>query len=200
MTITLYEFAKTRSARVRWALQELGVEFISREDPNLIGSLELKALTPTGKLPAIVDNGRVMIESAAICTYLADKYADRGLIPATGTWARAMHEQWVSFILTEVEAHLWSSARNTFRYPKEDRVEAIKPQNDLEVFKSLPLIENNLAHHKFMLGDSFSITDVIVGYTTIWAQKRYLTDDFPKITAYNDMLLEREACPLSLDH
>lgn len=199
MTITLYEFAKTRSARVRWALQELGVEFISRSDPHLIGSLELKALNPTGKLPAIVDNGHVMIESAAICTYLADKYSEKGLIPKTGTWQRAMHEQWNSYILTEVEAHLWSSARNTFRYPKEQRIEAIMPQNDMEVLKSLALIENNLAKHSYMLGDKFSVTDIIVGYTTIWAQKRYLTDHFPKIEAYNEMLLEREHCPLSLD-
>ncbi|WP_371372607.1 glutathione S-transferase family protein [Thalassotalea aquiviva] len=199
MTITLYEYTPTRSAKVRWLLKEMAIEFTSVNDRHLIGSDELKAINHTGKLPAIVVDGHAMFESSAICTYLADKYPEKGLIPKAGTWARAMHEQWVSFALTEVEAHLWSTARNTFIYPDALKVPEIIEQNNRELASSLPIIDGNLSHHSYMLGEDFSVTDIIVGFTTIWAHKQGLTQHLPKIEEYNLRLTERPHCPLKFD-
>ena len=198
MTITLYECTSSRSDRVRWALKELGIDFVSHKDKSLLGSREVKALNHTGKLPTIVEDGRSMFESAGICTYLADKHVDKGLIPKSGTWKRGKHEQWVSYVLTEVDAHLWSIARNTFIYPIEDRVTAIIEQNSREVEKSLQILDSLLGHHNYILGNEFMVTDIIVGYSTIWAQKKGLTRFTPKIEAFNQRLLLRSACPLSL--
>ena len=100
MDIVLYEFEPTRSARVRWTLQELDVPFQSVSGPQLIGSDELKAIHPLGKLPAVTIDGAPLFESAAICTHLADLHSDKGLIPPAGTRQRALHEQWVSFCLS----------------------------------------------------------------------------------------------------
>ena len=128
MSIALYEFAPTRSQRARWTLLELEVPFESISGRELIGSERLRAVHPLAKLPAMTDDGRPLFESAAISIWLADSHPEKGLIAAAGTWERALHDQWVAFALTELEAHLWSTFRNTVVYPEERRVAAISEQ------------------------------------------------------------------------
>jgi glutathione S-transferase len=48
---------------------------------------------------------------------------------------------------------------------------------------------------EWIIGDRFSVTDIIVGYDIAWAQALELTGDFPNINAYADRLLARSACP-----
>ncbi|MGI9382344.1 MAG: glutathione S-transferase family protein, partial [Methyloligellaceae bacterium] len=109
MSIELYEFAPTRSQRARWTLLALAVPFESIAGQELIGSDRLRAVHPLAKLPALKDDGRPLFESAAISTWLADSHPEKGLIAPAGTWERALHDQWVAFAQTELEAHLWST-------------------------------------------------------------------------------------------
>ena len=96
--IKLYELGPTRSARCRWTLREAGLEYESiGNTPDIIGSAELRAVHPLGKLPAAVIDGRPLFESAAICTAIADLVPARGLVGPSGSWARALHDQWVCF-------------------------------------------------------------------------------------------------------
>ena len=84
MKMKLYEFGPTRSIRVRWTLQELGVEFESIPINLLAGEhLQPKFLkiNPAGKIPVLVDDDLILTESVAIVLYLADKYSNKGLIP-----------------------------------------------------------------------------------------------------------------------
>lgn len=192
MDITLYEYEPTRSARVRWTLQELGLPFDSVEGIHLPGSDELRAVHPLAKLPAVVIDGEALFESAAICTHLADCCADKGLIPAPGTRARALHEQWTAFVLTEVEAHTWSTFRNTVFYPEERRVPAIVEQNAVEAKKGLKMIDDALAGQDHLLGANFQVTDIIVGYAVNGARRRELFgDDMPNLLAWNARIRER---------
>ena len=94
MSITLYEFTPTRSKRVKWILQELGVTYESVNKREIIGSDELRNIHPQSKVPAITDNGRPLFESSAICNWLADSHPEKGLIAKSGTWERAQHDQW----------------------------------------------------------------------------------------------------------
>jgi glutathione S-transferase len=197
MTLTVYEVSPTRSDRVIWALRELGVAYESRSDRSLFGSDELKAVHPQGKLPAIMDDDRPLFESAAICTWLADSHADKGLGFASGTWERALHDQWTAFILSELEAHLWIRARNTFIYEEKDRLEAVFVQADMEAGKALAVLETHLSDKDYMIDGRFSVTDIITGFATIWAQSTGLTGTFPKVEAYNARLMSRPHCPLT---
>lgn len=199
MTITIYEYPPTRSARVRWALLELDAPFESRSDQGLIGSDELKKVHPLGKLPAIEDDGRGLFESAAICTWLADKHSDKGLIAPSGTWERALHDQWVAYALSEVEAHLWSTFRNTVIYPEEARVPAIVEQNNMELQRALPVLDHHLAENDFFVGGKFSVTDIIVGFAANWARRSGHTETFPNLNAYTERLLKRPHCPYAAE-
>lgn len=199
MNITLYEYGPTRSVRVRWTLQELGLEFESKEGPELIRSEELKKVHPQGKLPAVVVDGRPLFESVAICNFLADSAPEKGLIPATGTWERGLHDQWSCFALTELEAYLWSNAKHRMFYPEEMRVPDVVPQNDKEVRSALKVLAGELDGREHLVGDAFSLTDIVVAYSLNWARRARHLEDFPSLHAYLDRLRERPACALPAD-
>lgn len=127
-SITLYELGKTRSARVRWALQECGLDFKAvSARPH---TEEVLALNPNGKLPVLLVDATPLTESAAIATYIADLAAKHGratLIAASGTYARAQHDQWVSFALSELDTWKWHSY-NHARLPAEKQCTALSHQ------------------------------------------------------------------------
>lgn len=197
MTLVLYEFAPTRSQRALWTLLELDVSFESIAGRDLIGSERLRAVHPLGKLPALKDDGRPLFESAAICTWLADSHPDRGLISPSGTWERALHDQWVAFTLSELEAYLWSTGRNTFVYPEEKRVTAIFEQNAAESKRALAVLDDYLSDCDYLVGNAFSVTDIIAGFAVNWARRQELTGEFPNVQSYNHRLLARPHCTLT---
>ncbi len=199
MSITLYEFPPTRSARARWTLLELEQPFESISDRNLIGSQELKAVHPQAKLPAIKDNGRPLYESAAICTWLADSHPEKGLISPSGTWARALHDQWVAFTLSELEAYLWSTARNTFVYPEGKKITAMFEQNNEETRRALQVFDDHLSREDYLVDNKFSVTDIFSGFAINWARREGHLDGFENVKCYNERLLERPHCTLVKD-
>src|SRR5215467_361355 len=102
----LYEFAPTRSIRVRWTLQELGIDFEAIPIDLLAGEHRSPAflkINPAGKLPVLVDGDVVLTESVAIVLYLAEKYRDQGLIPID-LQQRAQMIRWLLFTTTELAA------------------------------------------------------------------------------------------------
>src|SRR5687768_13516654 len=122
----LYEFGPTRSLRVRWTLQELGVPFESvvvRLTKDEHKRPEFLAINPAGKLPVLVDGHLVLTESAAIVRYLAEKFPEKQLLP-TALQQRAQADRWMMFAVTELEQPLWRIARHTFLYPEAQRLAA----------------------------------------------------------------------------
>ena len=198
MSLTLYEFKPTRSARVRWTLLELGLPFDSREGVELFRGDELRKISPLNKLPGFVDDGRPLFESMAICNWLADSHPDKAFVAASGTWQRAQHDQWCAFTLAELEAHLWSTARNSFVYDEDKRNASIIPQNDFEAGRALAVLDTHLAGRSFFIGDAFSLTDVFVGYVTHWAEGSGLGAACANVRAFNERLRAMPNCPYTL--
>jgi glutathione S-transferase len=196
MDITLYEFGPSRSKKVRWALQELELEFESIEGRHLLHSDELKKIHPLGKLPAVIIDGKPLFEASAICTYLADLAPEMGLISPSGTRARAIHDQWVSFCLTELEAHLWCNSRNTFVLPEEKRLPAIFEQNNEAFCQAASVLEVELGNRNYLVEDRFSVTDIIVGFALKWGQSQQLLENMPNLLAYIHRLVDRTHCTL----
>jgi len=104
----LYEFAPTRSIRVRWTLQELGVDFEAVTVNMLAGEHRSPAflkLNPAGKLPVLEDGNLLLTESVVIVLHLAEKYPAKGLMP-TDLGQRARLYKWLMFAATELEQPL----------------------------------------------------------------------------------------------
>ena len=197
--ITLFEFWPTRSARCTWALEEAGLPYeVVGGDAAIIGSEQLSRVHPLGKLPAAIINGQPLFESAAIATAIADLAPERKLIAPSGTWARALHDQWVSFALTEMEAWLWSSEINASEglMAEDERVPAIVEQNKKLFRRSAAVVEAALSAADYLVENRFSVTDIIVAYTLHWAEDDQLLGDFPNLRAYLQALKARPKCTL----
>jgi glutathione S-transferase len=196
LDITLYEYGPSRSKQARWALLELGLEFRSIEGVELLHSDELKKVNPMGKVPAVVIDGEPLFEAAAICTYLADLVPEKGLISPSGTRERALHMQWVSFALSELEAYVWSNARNTFVLPEEKRITALFEQNNKAFIHAAKVLDKIMADNDYLVGNRFSITDILVGFTLSWGNGVGLLEQTPNLQAYLARLKKRPHCTL----
>ncbi|ABV88497.1 glutathione S-transferase family protein [Shewanella pealeana] len=193
--ITLYGIPRSRSLRVSWTLEELGLDWQyhyinfakgDSRDPAFL------AVNPCGKVPALVDDGFALTESAAIVLYLAEKYGQGKLLPKVGTHESAQHHKWVSFIISELEQPLWSIGKHKFALPEEQRLPAMLSVAKWEFDKAAAIAEKWLPESDFLLGDELSIADILLGHTLLWAT-RFEQDIPPKLTAYRDRITARPA-------
>lgn len=196
MNIKLFEYPPTRSARCRWILGEVGAKYESVEGLDVIGSDELKEIHPLGKVPAAVIDGKPLIESAVISTYIADQFPEKELVAKPGTWSRTLHDQWTCFCLSEMEAWLWSTAVNKFVLPEEKRIPVVYEQNAKLFSASAAVVDQALQENDFLVDNRFSVTDIIMGFTINWANNWELIGPFKNLQNYLDRLYERPCCML----
>jgi len=190
--IKLYELGPTRSARCRWTLLEAGLEFESiGNDPSIIYSDELRQFHPLGKLPAAIIDGKPLFESAVIATAIADLVPEKNLVAKPGTWSRTLHEQWVLFALTEMEAWLTCAEYNTldFVLPEEEHVPAILPQNEMMFKRGAAALDRALSETSYLIEEQFTVTDIIVGYTVNFGDWMGWLGEFPNLVAYLECLI-----------
>ena len=180
----------SRVSRVLWMLEELGVPYEFVE----IGlrSPEAYALNPSGKVPMLVDGELVVTNSAAICTYLADKHADRGMGPSPGLAGRAKWDGWMHFAQAELEAPLWNKLRHRMLLPRELRAD-VGPAAAHDFAGEIATLERRLDGHEFALGDRFTAIDVMIGDMGRWARAAKFEIASDSVNAYFDRLLARPA-------
>ncbi|SDJ32248.1 glutathione S-transferase [Ferrimonas sediminum] len=171
--ITLYGYPHTRSLRISWLLEELGLDWdYSLVDFNQ-GEHRSKAflsINPAGKVPALTDGELTLVESGAICLHLAQKYGQGLLLPQPGSDASALHHQLMIFVLCELEQPLWTIGKHKFALPKDKRVSAVIDTACWEFDKACKLIEPYLSEQGFLLGDQFSVADILLTHTLNWAR------------------------------
>jgi glutathione S-transferase len=193
----LYGFGPTRSLRALWGLRELGVDFEFVPVNLLAGehkSPEFLRLNPAGKVPVLVDGDTVIPESAAIVLYLAEKYRDKGLLPA-GLEARANVYRWTMFAVTELEQPLWRITKHTVVYPEEKRLPADIALAREEFLAMAAVLDSHLKGRRFIVGDNVTVADCVSAYLVDWANELRLIDDFAELRAYLDRMYARPAAP-----
>ena len=191
----LYEFGPTRSIRARWTLQELDVPFEAVTVNMMKGehrSPEYLAVNPAGKLPALVDGDLVLTESMAIVTYLAEKYPDKGLIPAN-LKERADFHKWIMFTATELEQPLWRIARNTNLYPEDKRQPSDVAMARQDFASMATVLDDHMNGRAFVVGETATVADFVLAYTLDWANEIMLLEDFPGLRDYMTRMYERPA-------
>jgi glutathione S-transferase len=193
----LYEFAPTRSIRVRWVLQELGVEFEAISINMGAGEHRTPAfltINPTGKLPVLVDGEHTITESVAITLYLGEKYPESNLVP-TDLHLRAQLYRWLLFTATELEQPLWRIAHHTFIYPEELRLPAEMPLARQDFTSMAVVLENHLLNRQFVVGEHVTVADFVLAYTLDWANEVQLLTTFPTLVDYMERLYTRPKAP-----
>ena len=138
-----------------------------------------------------ITDGEAIIDSVAIIQYLADKHG-KMTYPA-GTVKRAQQDSFTQFCVDEVEGALWTAAKNSFIHPEDIRVPAIKATAQYEFTNAMKTLEARLGENEFVMGDTFTIPDLLFGHCANWA--RLAKFDIPegKVSEYFDRLTSRPA-------
>lgn len=192
--IKLYGYPRSRSTRVVWMLEELGIDYEFMKIELLEGAGQAEdylKIHADGKVPAIDDDGFVLTESAAIVTYLGDKYPALKLVPEPKTQQRARYDEWCFFVLTELEQPLWTVGKHTFVLPEEKRVSEILDVAHWEFLKACKVLEKNLTGKEFALGDDFSAIDILVAHTLRWADAFGVPTGSEVLDAYRERISAR---------
>ena len=99
--ITVHHLNNSRSQRVLWLLEELGVDYAvkryERDPKTMFAPASLRAVHPLGKSPVVTDGALTLAESGAILDYLADRYGEGRFAPAPGTPERLRYTYWLHY-------------------------------------------------------------------------------------------------------
>ena len=193
--IKLYHAPITRSLRILWLLEELGLPYeVEKLDfPAGLQTPAYLAKNPLGKVPTIEDGDVRMCESGAITEYLVEKYGKGRLAPAPGTPKRAEYLQWLHWAEATAMPPMAEYFQNIMLKPENERIPAIAEEAKGKIAKWLGMLDHHLANRKFLIGDEFTGADVMMGYTVAAAKFSGIANDFPNVLAYASRLEERPA-------
>ena len=177
-----------RTFRVLWALEELGIEYDHK--PYSVRSPQALEHSPTGKLPALIVEGEVITDSAAIITFLADRHG--GLTFPAGSVQRAKQDALLHRVNDEIDAVLWTAARHSFILPEAERVPAVKESLKLEFARSLDRLMEQI-DGPYLMGDTMTIPDIILVHCGGCAYNAKFPVENEAFKAYAKRLRERDA-------
>lgn len=189
LPLTFYHAPHSRSSTILWLLEELGVPY----DMKLISfkkgeqrQSEHLSVNPMGKVPAIKYGDAVVTESAAICTYLADVFSEKGLAPAIDDPLRGPYLRWMVFCAASMEPAIL------------DRALKREPGSPMQVgygdFDTVvDVAAKAVAKGPYILGNRFSAADVYMGSGMRWTLMFKLLPERPEFIEYVGRLNERPA-------
>jgi len=180
----------SRAVTTLWMLNELDVDheqvMVDFEGGDT-RTAEFRAINPMGKVPALVDEGVVVTEAAAICAYLADKYPEKGFAPPIALPLRGRYYRYLFFPGTTLEPMFTTRSLGLTDYSAESA-----GWGDFE--RCLDTIEAMTPDAHWALDSGFSAADVVFGGTLDFAvQFGWLESPSPKVAAYVKRIKARPA-------
>ena len=194
MMLTVVGTAPSRTFRIFWALEELGLPY--NREPEHAQSDPVRALNPLGQIPILKDGEHVLTDSLAILHYLTAREGQLTFPP--GTVERAHMDARVNFLLTELEAPIWLMARHGFVLPKSMRVSGLRPMCEADFAFGEKKFARLLGEAEFFAGDRLTIADIIAGQIARWAQAAKITLQ-PTTAAYLARMEARPAWQRAVD-
>lgn len=206
--ITVHHLENSRSQRVLWLMEELGVEYrikqYKRDPATMLGPESLKKIHPLGKSPVIKDGGHVIAESGAIIEYLVDRYGEGRLVPPAGSDARLAYTYWLHYaegslmpvlLLKLVFDRLASPPMPLIMRPAAALIAmGVKGKFVTPRLKDqLDFCEQSLAETGWFAGDEFSAADIQMSFPMEAVVARGAAGDRPNIAAFVDRIHARPA-------
>ncbi|MGQ0528751.1 MAG: glutathione S-transferase family protein [Panacagrimonas sp.] len=176
--IVVHHLENSRSQRVLWLLEELGVPYevrrYERDKKTMLAPPELKAVHPLGKSPVITDGDVVVAESGNIIEYLVETHGQGKLVPAPGTSQRLRYRYWLHYaegsvmplmVMTLIFSKLAPMSPALVRplmrgIEKNVRARFLGPQTKLH----LDYMEAELGKAEWFAGNEFSAADVQMSF------------------------------------
>jgi len=213
--IIVHHLNNSRSQRVLWLLEELGVAYevkrYQRDAKTMLAPPALLAVHPLGKSPIIVDGTVTLAESGAIIEYLVDRHGGGRLIPPAGTPERLSYTYWLHYAegsampplllklvfdrvangaapwpISAVARHIAGTVQSSFIGPQLKR--------------HLDYMESALGAHTWFAGEEFTAADVQMSFPLEAAASRAgLNASRPRLTAFLDRIHARDAYQRALE-
>ncbi len=193
--ITVHHLNQSRSTRIVWLLEELGLEYqIQRHqrDPATQRAPEsLKAVHPLGKSPVIQDGDLVLVESGAIVEYLCRCRADGRLVPAASSPDFPRYLQWLHFaegsavlpLLLDLLLGMVPAAAGSF----------LAGYVEAEIEKVLGFMDEELAERPWFSGEAFSAADLMMTFVVEFASMRGKLEGRANLHAFLERVRARPA-------
>ncbi|MEL7214387.1 MAG: glutathione S-transferase family protein [Pseudomonadota bacterium] len=194
---TVIGSVQSRAVRVMWMLGEVGQPY----ETIAVGphAPEILKINPTGKIPALVlGDDTVLLDSVAICQFLADKYAT-ATYPA-GTVERARQDGHMAFVFEELDQVLWANSKHRFALPKSLRVEAAADAAKGEFAISIQRLAERLGDKPYLMGETFTVPDLIAAHCLAWARAAQFEVLDERVAAYGKRCRARPAFRQALAH
>lgn len=194
--IQVHHGRRTRSVRVLWLLEELGIPYQIEPvefDYDKLRSPEHRLVHPLGQLPVMVDGDLKLIESGAILEYILDRYGEGRLMPERGTAERGLYYQWFHYGEASIARHVSDLVIHRFG-PEAERVPQVLELVRRRLREALAYADEQLAGRDFILGAEFSAADIMMSYGMVMARiTRELPQEFGNVAAYLGRLKARPA-------
>jgi len=207
--ITVHHLNNSRSQRVLWLLEELGLDYeikpYQRDKKTMLAPPELREVHPLGKSPVITDGGNTLAESGAIIEYLAERYGPGRLAPAAGSPEYLRYRYWLHFSEGSAQPplllKLLFDRMKTGPMPFFVRPIARKIADTALAAYVLPNLERNLDYMESELGKSewfagnqFSAADIQLSFPLEAARMRAgLNESRPRLMAFLQKIHARPA-------
>ena len=188
MTLTFYTNPMSRGRIARWMLEEVGTAYdtVVLDYGTTMKAPDYLRVNPMGKVPAIVHDGRVVTEGAAICCYLADAFPAAGLAPTDAE--RAAYYRWMFFAAGPVEAAVTDRSLGV-EVPADKR--AMVGYGDFETV--VDTLEGAVTAAPYLAGDRFTAADVYAGSQGAWGLMFGTTPPRPAFDTYVARITARPA-------
>jgi len=197
--IKLYHAPLTRSIRILWLLEELGIPYQLERVAFQPPKQPFSQPTPYGKVPAIEDGDLAMCESGAILEYILERYGNGRLAPAPGTPERGSFLQWVHFAEATALPPLGDVVRHTVFKPEAERIQSVVDDARGRATRGFEVVDRALEGRDYLLASGFSAADVMMGVTLLIARRlKSLDAGFKNLSAYLDRLESRPALAKAL--
>jgi len=213
--ITVHHLNNSRSQRILWLLEELGLEYeikkYQRDPKTMLAPPELKAVHPLGKSPVITDDGTVVAESGAIVEYLVERYGNGRLVPAAGTPDKLKYTYFLHFaegsamspllmklVFDRIETgpmpfFVKPVARGIARKVKEGFVNP-------NIQAQLDYLESELKARPWFAGSEFSAADIQMSFALEAAASRGgLGAQYPQLSGFLQRIHARPAYARALE-
>ena len=213
--ITVHHLNNSRSQRVLWLLEELGLPYeikkYQRDATTMLAPPALTRVHPLGKSPVVTEGDITVAESGAIIEYLLERHGAGRLVPAAGTPERLRYRYWLHFaegsampplLLKLILGRIATSAMPFFAKPIARAISA-KVQSDFvdpNLTRQLDFMEAELNQTEWFAGAEFSAADIQMSFPLeAAAQRAGLNASRPKLMAFLKKIHARPAYKKALE-
>jgi glutathione S-transferase len=198
--ITVHHLNDSRSQRILWLLEELGLpyelKFYQRDATTRLAPPELKAIHPLGKSPVVTDGQSTVIESGAIIDYIIRRHAGGRLQPDPQTPAYDTYQQWLHYAEGSAMLPLM-----LFMYVGRlgEAGAALHPRLESEIANHMGYVEASLAGHDYIMGAELSAADIQLSFVGEVLGAFGRLDAYPNIKAWVGRFQARPAYRTALE-